>query len=175
MKIMGNFKTKPKVTINKLTILTDEVDIIWDYKSDNNGEYLFSKFKITEKKTIDIKLTNHKYGWNYWIEFFYNNKLLATYYYQNYNEIFELFVYAKFVNYIKNLGEDDFIDTLISTADVFEWDNIQDLFYSTLLDKSRNEEARLNVWKGGVEIEFDGDIIHKITDDKLFKYLNNNI
>jgi len=86
-----------------------------------------------------------------------------------------LFVYAKFVNYIKNLGEDDFIDTLISTADVFEWDNIQDLFYSTLLDKSRNEEARLNVWKGGVEIEFDGDIIHKITDDKLFKYLNNNI
>jgi len=172
---MAYLATKPNTTIEQLIQISESTDIVWDYKSDTQSEYLLGQFKITDEKTIDIKITNWRMGVNYWIEFFYNGSEITKYWYQNYRKIFELFVYAKFVNFIVTTGEKDFVDIMIMTWDNFEWVNIGDSFYSALLEKHNKVEARLNVWNGGIEVELDGDLIYNMRDKKLFTHLNNNI
>lgn len=171
---MGKLKTKPRVTIIKLIDLSIKGDIIWEFDTDRNSEYLYCKYEITKDKVIDIRLTNYNNGYNYFIEFYYKHVRIADYYYQSFNEIFKLFICAKFVNFIKTTGKEDFIKVLISQIDIFNWKNINDYYYSTMIGKSNDEKATINVWDGGIEVELNSDILIYIRDKTLFKLMIKN-
>jgi len=165
-------KTKSKDTIDILIKLSKTDNILWDFESDNKSEYLTCKYNITKDKSIDIKITNFRGGKNYFIDFYYQKKKIADYYYQTYSSIFELFIYAKFINYIKHSGDANFIDVLVETINNYEWEIVMESFYSTTIQTSKDFESTIDVWKGGLEITLGNRDLYTIRNNRVFDKLN---
>ena len=147
-------------------------DIEWDFSSDGHLEYLTTNVKVTDKKEIGIKITYN--GSNYYVEFYYLNNQIEQYYYQQYVMIFDLFIYAKYINYIKILGNNGFIDFLVSNYDIFKWLSFG-LYFQANLGNAKYNESTIEVWEGGIDIILDDEKIYTIRDTKLFNKLIKNI
>lgn len=170
---MSKFKTKNTTTIDSLIRLTREGKLVWKFVNENNTEKLRCSYLITKDKFIGCEIIKYLGGTNYFINFYYKGKKLTTYYYQHISKIFDLFIYAKYVSYIMDIGNDSFVDTLCNHFDNYEWESsFKKFMYSTELESIDKKYAGIDVAKGNIEIVINDDLLYNINDSRLYKLLD---
>jgi len=177
MKNNMKLEIKPITTIKMLLLKTKMGHIKWNYINENPKEKYTSKYKITKNKVIDILLTKLKFpdSENYYISFHYKTKLISTYYYQDLDIIYDLFVSVKFSSLTKS-DKSFFLDHILINC---EWvkhvtDNI--ITYSTIFEKKDNNKVYLELKVRELSqlyILLNGATIQTIDSGDLFKELQN--
>jgi len=175
-------KTKARTTINILLSKTQLGHIKWKHiYRDNlyyepNKEKYSLKYKVTENKVIDILLTKLRFlneDGNYFISFHYKTKPISTYYYQDLDIIYDLFVSVKFSSLTKS-DKSFFLDHILINC---EWvkhvtDNI--ITYSTIFEEKNNKKIYLKLRESSrLHILLNNATIQTIDRGDLFKKLQN--
>lgn len=170
---MSRFKTKPLITIKELIRLTRDGKMVWKFERSQNDEKLRCSYKITTNKFIGCEIIKFRNGSNYFIRFYYKGKELTTYYYQHIPQVFDLFIYAKYVSYIMEIGNDSFVDVMCNHFDNYEWESsFKGFMYSTKLESIDKKYGGIDVAKGNIEIVINDDLLYNINDTRLYKLLD---
>jgi len=184
---MYNFKSQIH-TIEKLITSTKNGDIQWlDGNNSNKYESYTTLYPITKEKSIGIEIVKYKdnHILNYWVRFLdKNGNQMITYYYQNNEKIFDLFIYAKFINYIIKNGSTSFISQIESNYYIYNWIKYDDYFITNLETSNRHKKRRfsMKIFQDKIEFLLDGYIIYSIKNRsslfnklKKIKYKNNKL
>jgi hypothetical protein len=103
--------------IKKLNIITKQNKIEWSFESEGeNGDILTSEYSITKNKSIFIKIT--KLTKTMYLDIYLKNdqlKYIKTIF-NPLNEMFALFIFAKYINYI--LNNKNFFNELYQLTDL---------------------------------------------------------
>lgn len=179
------FEVKPQYVIENLIKYTDDDLLSWDRREEDDPFYSYDKeeytvaYPIGQKKTIDILLTKHNFytSNNMYIHFYFNDlnntrlhREMAGYYYQNYSNIFELFISVKYGNWLR---KEEIVDYIIDNLDDYNW-KTRGTFFMAVLEKSPKGEksALISVYESGVvEITIGNDLIVPIYDRRLLDAL----
>ena len=93
-------------------------------------------------------------------------------------KIFELFIYAKYVSHILEIGEYEFVDMLIDNIDETKWDEY-DKYFSMDLESINKQTGIIYVFKGVVELclttHQSDKLLYQIYDDYLYIALSDTL
>jgi len=172
------YSAKSEDTIGRLIIMTAKGDLEWEHINRRGVEILKTTYNITDNKYIRIVLRKKETNDNdiYSANFYYytkkiDGKLLSSYFYTN--GIFDLFIYAKYVNYIIINGVDRFIEVFGQLLDNYNW-TIDNGVYTAVIEKKPNIKSTIEIGISFVNIciysSYGKRVVYSIRDDsRLYK------
>ena len=162
-------------SIGKLIISTAQGNMDWDYYRNSTTEILTSKYDITDKKYLLIKLRKRRHNGVddvYSVNFYFNsdnvnNKHITSYFHAE--NVFECFVYAKYVGYIITNGADSFVSVFSELIDNYMW-SVDNGVYITIIErKGKKYKATIEIGISFVNIcvfsSYGKRVIYSIRDD----------